>query len=159
MDTDDNNCGHSSSSSSSSSFSSSSSSSTSAASASASSSVSSSSSSTENITNEEEEERNIFERVEHVIERNDVNRNIIAINEVQLENNGVIFDDYNHPLIDIENMHKVVCNEGDLERRLLDQRDSTLMACLKAVKHGTGLMVEPNDGRSLAKELTHVQFC
>ena len=158
MDTDDNNCGHSSSSSSSSSFSSSSSSSTSAASASASSSVSSSSSSTENITNEEEEERNIFERVEHVIERNDVNRNIIAINEVQLENNCVIFDDYNHPLIDMENMHNVVCNEGDLEKRLLDQKDSTLMAYFKAVKHETGLMVEPNDGRSLAKELTHVQF-
>ena len=76
------------------------------ASASASSSISSSSSSssTENITNEEEEERNIFERVEYVIEWNDVNRNIIAINEVQLEDNGVIFDDYNHPLIDMESM-------------------------------------------------------
>ena len=95
MDTGDYNGGHSSSSSS-----------TSVASASASSSISSSSSSssTENITNEEEEERNIFERVEHVIEWNDVNRNIIAINEVQLEDNGVIFDDYNHPLIDMESM-------------------------------------------------------
>ena len=84
----------------------SSSSSTSVASASASSSISSSSSSssTENITNEEEEERNIFERVEYVIEWNDVNRNIIAINEVQLEDDGVIFDDYNRPLIDMESM-------------------------------------------------------
>ena len=95
MDTDDYNGGHSSSSSS-----------TSAASASASSSISSSSSSssTENITKEEEEERNIFERVEHVSVWNDVNRNIIAINKVQLEDNGVIFDDYNHPLIDMESM-------------------------------------------------------
>ena len=108
MDTDDYNGGHSSSSSSSSS-------STSAASASALSSVSSSSSSCiKNITNEEEEERNIFEIVEHVIEWNDVNRNIIAIKEVQ----GVLFDDYNHPLIDMENMHNVVCNEGVLEQRL-----------------------------------------
>ena len=157
MDTDAYNAGRSSSSSSSSS------SLTSAASASASSSVSSSSSSssssTEKKTNEKEEERNIFERSEHVIERNDVNRNIIAINEVQLEDNSVIFDDYNHPLIDMENIHNVVCNEGDLERRLLDQKDSTLMAYFKAAKHETDLMVEPNDGRSLTKELTHVQFC
>ena len=101
----------------------------------------------------------IFERVEHVIEWNDVNRNIIAINEVQLEDNSVIFDDYNHPLIDMENMHNVVCNEGDLEKRLLDQKDSTLMAYFKAVKHETALMVEPNDGRSLANKLRHVQFC
>ena len=43
----------------------------------------------------------------HVIEWNDVNRNIIATNEIQ----GGIFDDYNHPLIDMENMHNVVCNE------------------------------------------------
>ena len=156
MGTDDYNGGHLSSSSPSSP-----SSSTSAASTSPSSSVSSSSSSssTENITNEEEEERNIFERVEHVIEWNDVNRNIIAINEVQLEDNGVIFDDYNHPLIDMESMHNVVFNEGDLEKRLLDQKDSILMAYFKAVKHETDSMVEPSDGRSLAKELTHVQFC
>ena len=76
MDTDDYNGGHSSSSSS-----------IPAASASASSSVSSSSSSssTENITNEEDEELKIFERVEHVIEWNDVNRNIIAINVFKVE--------------------------------------------------------------------------
>ena len=42
----------------------------------------------------------IFERVEHVIERNDDNRNILHINEVLLEDNGVIFDDYDHFLID-----------------------------------------------------------
>ena len=35
----------------------------------------------------------IFERVEHVIEWNDDNRNILLINEVLLEANGVIFDD------------------------------------------------------------------
>ena len=40
----------------------------------------------------------------------------------------------------MENMHNVVCNEGDLEKRLLDQK-----AYFKAVKHETGLMVEPND--------------
>ena len=93
MDTGDYNGGHSSSSSS-----------TSVASASSSILSSSSSLSTENITKEEDEERNIFERVEHVIEWNDVNRNIIAINEVQLEDNSVIFDDFNHPLIDMESM-------------------------------------------------------
>ena len=50
--------------------------------------------------------------MEHVIEWNDFNRNILPINEiqledndvildeVQLEDNGVIFDDYDHPLID-----------------------------------------------------------
>ena len=59
----------------------------------------------------------------------------------------------------MENMHNVVCNEGDLEKRLLDPKDSTLMAYFKEVKHETGLMVEPNDRRSLAKELTYVQFC
>ena len=42
----------------------------------------------------------IFERLEHVIEWNDGNRNIIHINEVLLEDNGVIFDDYDHFLID-----------------------------------------------------------
>ena len=42
----------------------------------------------------------IFERVEHVIEWNDDNRNILLINEVLLEDNGVIFDDYDHFLID-----------------------------------------------------------
>ena len=42
----------------------------------------------------------IFERVEHVIEWNDDNRNILLINEVLLEANGVIFDDYDHFLID-----------------------------------------------------------
>ena len=84
MDTDDYNGGHSSPSSSSLS----------------SSSTSAESSSTENITNEEEEERNTFERVEHVIEWNDDNRNILPINEVLLEDNGVIFDDYDHFLID-----------------------------------------------------------
>ena len=42
----------------------------------------------------------IFERVEHVIEWNDDNRNILHINEVLLEDNGVIFDDYDHFLID-----------------------------------------------------------
>ena len=56
----------------------------------------------------------------------------------------------------MESMHNVVFNEGDLEKSLLDQKDSTLMAYFKAVKHGTGLMVEPNDGRSLAKEFTYV---
>ena len=42
----------------------------------------------------------IFERVEHVIEWNDDNRNILHINEVLLEDNGVIFNDYDHFLID-----------------------------------------------------------
>ena len=42
----------------------------------------------------------IFERVEHVIEWNNDNRNILHINEVLLEDNGVIFDDYDHFLID-----------------------------------------------------------
>ena len=42
----------------------------------------------------------IFERLEHVIEWNDDNRNILPINEVLLEDNGVIFDDYDHFLID-----------------------------------------------------------
>ena len=42
----------------------------------------------------------IFERVEHVIEWNDDNRNIFHINEVLLEDSGVIFDDYDHFLID-----------------------------------------------------------
>ena len=56
----------------------------------------------------------------------------------------------------MENMHNVVCNEGDIEKRLLGQKDCTLMAYFKAVNHETGLMVEPNDGRSLAKELTYV---
>ena len=42
----------------------------------------------------------IFERVEHVIEWNDDNRNILHKNEVLLEDNGVIFDDYDHFLID-----------------------------------------------------------
>ena len=42
----------------------------------------------------------IFERVEHVIEWNDDNCNILLINEVLLEANGVIFDDYDHFLID-----------------------------------------------------------
>ena len=42
----------------------------------------------------------IFERVEHVIEWNDDNRNILLINEVLLEANGAIFDDYDHFLID-----------------------------------------------------------
>ena len=127
MDTDDYNGGHSSPSSSSLS----------------SSSTSAESSSTENITNEEEEERNTFERVEHVMEWNDVNRNIIAINEVQLEDNGVIFDDYNHPLIDMESMHNVVFNDGDIEKRLLDQKDSTIVAYFKAVTHKAALMVQP----------------
>ena len=56
----------------------------------------------------------------------------------------------------MESTHNVVFNEGDLEKRLLDQKDSTLMAYFEAVKHETGLMVEPNDGRSLAKELRYV---
>ena len=38
--------------------------------------------------------------MEHVIEWNDDNRNILHINEVLLEDNGVIFDDYDHFLID-----------------------------------------------------------
>ena len=59
----------------------------------------------------------------------------------------------------MENMHNVVFNEGDLEERLLDQKDSTLMAYFKAVKHEADLMVQPNDGRPLAKDLTYVQFC
>ena len=42
----------------------------------------------------------IFGRVEHVTEWNDDNRNILLINEVLLEDNGVIFDDYDHFLID-----------------------------------------------------------
>ena len=58
----------------------------------------------------------------------------------------------------MENMHNVVFNEGDLEERLLDQKDSTLMAYFKAVTHEADLMAEPNDGRPLAKELTYVQF-
>ena len=33
----------------------------------------------------------------------------------------------------MENMHNVVFNEGDLEERLLDQKDSTLMAYFTAV--------------------------
>ena len=37
---------------------------------------------------------------EHVIEWNDDNRNILLINEVLLEDNGVIFDDYDHFVID-----------------------------------------------------------
>ena len=32
------------------------------------------------------------------------------------------------------------------------------MAYFKAVKHETGLMVEPNDGRSLAEEFADVVF-
>ena len=59
----------------------------------------------------------------------------------------------------MENMHNVVFNEGDLEERLLDQKDSTLMAYFKAVKDEADLMVQPNDGRPLAKDLTYVQFC
>ena len=51
----------------------------------------------------------------------------------------------------MENMHNVVFNEGDLEERLLDQKDSTLMAYFKAVTHEVDLMAEPNDGRPLAK--------
>ena len=58
----------------------------------------------------------------------------------------------------MENMHNVVFNEGDLEERLLYQKDSTLMAYFKAVTHEVDLMAEPNDGRPLAKEL-YVQFC
>ena len=66
----------------------------------------------------------------------------------------------NHRLaVHMENMHNVLFNEGDLEERLLDQKDSTLMAYFKAVTHEAGLMVEPHDGRPLAKELTYVQFC
>ena len=66
----------------------------------------------------------------------------------------------NHRLaVHVENMHDVLFNEGDLEERLLDQKDSTLMAYIKAVTHEAGLMVEPHDGRPLAKELTYVQFC
>ena len=51
----------------------------------------------------------------------------------------------------MENMHNVVFNEGDLEERLLDHKDSTLMAYFKAVTHEVDLMAEPNDGRPLAK--------
>ena len=47
-----------------------------------------------------------------------------------------MFDDYNHPLTDMESMHNVVFNEGDLERRLLDQKDSTLMAYFKKTRDG-----------------------
>ena len=61
---------------------------------------------------------------------------------------------FNHRLaVHMENMHNVVFNEGDLEERLLDQKDSTLMAYFKAVTHEADLMAEPNDGRPLAKEL------
>ena len=57
------------------------------------------------------------------------------------------------------NMHNVVFNEGDLDERLLDQKDSTLMAYFNAVTHKADLMAESNDGRPLAKELTCVQSC
>ena len=66
----------------------------------------------------------------------------------------------NHRLaVHMENMHNVLFNEGDLEERLLDQKVSTLMAYFKAVANEAALMVEPHDGRPLAKELTYVQFC
>ena len=38
--------------------------------------------------------------MEHVIEWNDYNHNILPLNEIPLEDNDVIFDDYDHPLID-----------------------------------------------------------
>ena len=54
----------------------------------------------------------------------------------------------------MESMHNVVFNEGNLEERLLDQKESTLMAYSKADTHEADLMPEPNDGRPLAKEVT-----
>lgn len=56
-------------------------------------------------------------------------------------------------------MQNVVFSEGNLEHRLQDQKDTTLMAYFKAVKEEAALTVEPNDGRPLAKSLTYVQFC
>ena len=38
--------------------------------------------------------------MEHVIEWNDYNPSIIPLNEVLLEDDIAIFDDYDHPLID-----------------------------------------------------------
>ena len=47
----------------------------------------------------------------------------------------------NHRLaVHMENMHNVLFNEGDLEERLLDQKDSTLMAYFKAVTDEAGLI-------------------
>ena len=56
----------------------------------------------------------------------------------------------------MESMHNVVFNEGNLEERLLDQKESTLMAYSKADTHEADLMPEPNDGRPLAKELMYI---
>ena len=50
----------------------------------------------------------------------------------------------NHRLaVHMENMHNVLFNVGDLgdlEERLLDQKDSTLMAYFKAVTDEAGLI-------------------